>query len=68
MISVEDVTMRFDARPVRGGHGYLYGWPPSRHHRSERRRQIHIHENPGELEPTSGYVPRPKKMGILRQD
>ena len=44
--------------------------PPLRPHRPQRRGQVHVHEDPrrATIEPDTGTISRPKKLGILRQD
>ncbi|HUI52050.1 MAG TPA: ATP-binding cassette domain-containing protein [Terriglobales bacterium] len=70
MISVENVTMRFGARVLfedvtttfMAGRRYAITGP------NGAGKSTFMKILTGELEPTSGYVTRPKKIGILRQD
>jgi ATPase subunit of ABC transporter with duplicated ATPase domains len=70
MISVENVTMRFGARVLfedvtttfMAGRRYGITGP------NGAGKSTFMKILTGELEPTSGYITRPKKIGILRQD
>ena len=70
MISVENITMRFGARVLfedvtttfMAGRRYAITGP------NGAGKSTFMKILTGEIEPTNGYITRPKKIGILRQD
>jgi len=69
MLSVNNISMRFARRPLRGRH-VQPSWAAAlrRHRPNGAGKSTFMKILTGELEPTKGSITAPKKMGVLRQD